>query len=115
LEHQGQIWRVTVKWILKEIRWKSVEWINLLQDKDMRQVFINALINLWVTQNVGNFLTISKTIRRAVLRWNLLITDGNNFVNYAMYCYACGQKVCVYKQNLKFNEHCFNISFRTFT
>jgi hypothetical protein len=46
LEHQGQIGRVTVKWILKEIGWESVEWINLFQDKDMRQVVINTLINI---------------------------------------------------------------------
>ena len=45
-EHRSQTRRVTVNWILKEIGWESVEWINLLQDKDMRQVFINALINL---------------------------------------------------------------------
>ena len=46
VEHHGQIGRVTVKWILKEIGWESVEWINLFHDKDMRQVFMNALINL---------------------------------------------------------------------
>ena len=46
LENQGQIGRVTVKWILKEIGWESVEWINLFQDKGMRQVFVNVLINL---------------------------------------------------------------------
>lgn len=46
LEHQGQTGRATVKWILKEIGWESVEWINLFQDKGMRQVLVNALINL---------------------------------------------------------------------
>jgi hypothetical protein len=46
LEHQGQIGRITVKWILKEIGRESVEWINLFEDKDRRQVLVNALINI---------------------------------------------------------------------
>ena len=39
-------WEDYSKMDLKEIGWEGVEWINLSEDKDIRQVFVNALINL---------------------------------------------------------------------
>ena len=34
LEHHGQIGRVTVKWILKEIGWDAVDWFHLAHVRD---------------------------------------------------------------------------------
>lgn len=39
-------WEGNSKMDLKRNRMESVEWINLFQDKGMRQVFVNVLINL---------------------------------------------------------------------
>jgi len=36
---------------------EGVDWIDLAQDRDRRRAFVNAGINLWVPQNVANFLT----------------------------------------------------------
>jgi hypothetical protein len=32
-------------------------WIDLAQNRDKWQAFVNVVMNLWVPQNVGNFLT----------------------------------------------------------
>jgi len=37
----------------KEIRRNGVEWINLVQDRDMELVFMKRVMNLRVPSNVG--------------------------------------------------------------
>jgi hypothetical protein len=34
---------------------KLIDWIGLAQDKDQRRVLVNAVMNLWVTQNTERF------------------------------------------------------------
>ena len=34
-----------------------MDWIDLAQDKDRWWAVVNAVMNLWVPLNVGNFLT----------------------------------------------------------
>jgi len=34
---------------LREIVWEGVAWIHLAQDRDQRLVFLNMVMNLWVT------------------------------------------------------------------
>jgi hypothetical protein len=41
----------------KEIRYGDVNWIHLAQDRDQWWVLVNTVMNLWVPQNAGNFLT----------------------------------------------------------
>ena len=42
---------------LQEVECGDVDWIKLAQDRDRWQTLVNAVMNLPVPQNVGNFLT----------------------------------------------------------
>jgi hypothetical protein len=42
---------------LQEVGCGGMAWIDLAQESEGWQAFINAVMNLWVSQNVGNFLT----------------------------------------------------------
>jgi len=47
-----------------------MEWIDLAQDRDRRRTFVNAVVNLQIPSNVGNFLTgweIVSFLRRTLL------------------------------------------------
>jgi len=44
---------------LEEVGWAGMDWIDLAQDRDMWQALVNAVMNLWVPKNAGNFLTSS--------------------------------------------------------
>jgi hypothetical protein len=36
------------KWILREIEWNGMDWINLVQDRDHWRAFVNTIMNLRV-------------------------------------------------------------------
>jgi CRISPR/Cas system-associated protein Cas7 (RAMP superfamily) len=42
---------------LQEVGWGSIDWIDLAQDRDRWRAVVNAIMNLRVPQNAGNFLT----------------------------------------------------------
>jgi hypothetical protein len=50
-------WEDNIKMDLREIRFGDVDWIHLAQDRGRWQAFVNTIMNLWVPQNAGNFLT----------------------------------------------------------
>jgi hypothetical protein len=37
-----------IKMDLREIRWESMDWINLVQDRDQWRALVNAVMNLRV-------------------------------------------------------------------
>jgi hypothetical protein len=41
---------------LKEEKAEAVDWINLAQDRDDWRAVLNTIVNLRVSQNLGNFL-----------------------------------------------------------
>jgi hypothetical protein len=40
-----------------EVGWGDMDWNDLAQDKDRWRALVNAVMNLRVPQNAGNFLT----------------------------------------------------------
>jgi hypothetical protein len=42
---------------LQQMLWEGVDWIDMAQDRDRWRAFVNAVMNLLVPQNAGNFLT----------------------------------------------------------
>jgi len=47
---------------IREMGWEGVDWIHLAQDRDQWQALVNMVRYLWVTLNVGNFLTSQVTL-----------------------------------------------------
>jgi hypothetical protein len=43
---------------LQEVGFGDKDWIELAQDKDRWRALVNAVMNLQVLQNAGNFLTL---------------------------------------------------------
>ena len=50
-------WEDNIKIYLQEVGCGGGEWIDLAQDRDTRRALVNAVMNLRVAQNAGNFLT----------------------------------------------------------
>jgi hypothetical protein len=38
----------TLKWIIREIGWGGMDWINLAQDRDQWRALVNTVMNLLV-------------------------------------------------------------------
>ena len=56
-----------------------VDWIGLAQDRDRWRTLVNAVMNLWVPWNAGNFLTSCKpvsfsrrTLHHGVSKYNII-------------------------------------------
>jgi hypothetical protein len=55
-------WVDNIKMDLIEIRWDGKDWIELARNRDRWRALVNTVMNLWVPQNAGKFLS-SCTIR----------------------------------------------------
>jgi hypothetical protein len=63
-------WKVNIKMDLRKLGCGGMEWIGLAQDRGRWWVLVNAVMNLWVPKNAGNFLTSCKPVsfsRRTLL------------------------------------------------
>ena len=50
-------WEDNIQMNLLEAGWGGMDWLDLAQDTDRRRALVNAVMNLRVPQNAGNFLT----------------------------------------------------------
>jgi hypothetical protein len=55
-------WKDNIKMDLREFGCGGTPWIDLDQDRDRWWAVVNAVINLWIPQNAGNFLTSSSPV-----------------------------------------------------
>jgi hypothetical protein len=53
LEDLGGDWRIILKWIFVS----GMDWIDMAEDRDRWRALVNAIMNLQVLYNTGNFLT----------------------------------------------------------
>jgi hypothetical protein len=63
-------WTV-LKWILREVGWDCMDWIDVAQDKDQWKAIVNTVKKLHVPKDAGKFLkgcTIGGFSRRAQFR-----------------------------------------------
>jgi len=51
-------WEDNVKMDIKEVACGGMDWIELAHDRDRWRAVMNAVMNISVPQNAGNFLTI---------------------------------------------------------
>jgi len=50
-------WEDNIKMVLQEVGCGSMDWIELTQDRDRWRALVNAVMNLRVQYNAGDFLT----------------------------------------------------------
>jgi hypothetical protein len=50
-------WVDNIKMSLREKGWGGMNWINVIQDRDQWRALVNIVMNLWVAQNSGKFLS----------------------------------------------------------
>jgi len=55
-------WKDNIKMDLQEVGCGGMDWIELAQDRDRWWAVMNAVMNLWVPQNEGNFWTSCKPL-----------------------------------------------------
>ena len=70
-----------IKMDLHEVEWRSMDWTDLAQDRGRWRANVNAVVNILVPQNAGNFLTSweplsfsSRTVLHGISKYNLVIT-----------------------------------------
>jgi hypothetical protein len=63
-------WEDNIKMELQDVGCGVMDWIGLTQDRDRWRALVNAVMNIRVPRNAGNFLTSCKPVsfsRRTVL------------------------------------------------
>jgi hypothetical protein len=64
---------------LQEISWVGMEWIDLAQDMDRLQAFVNVVLKLQVPWNVGNFVAgggMVKHFKKDSVPWSQSVSQS---------------------------------------
>jgi len=75
LEDPGVDGRIILGWIFRKLD-GGKDWVDLAQDRDRWRTLVNAVMNFWVPQNAGNFLTSREPVsfsRRTLLHGVIII------------------------------------------
>jgi hypothetical protein len=70
LRRPRRIWEDNIRMDFQDVRCGIMDWIGLAQDRDRWRALVNAVTNIRVQYNAGNFLTSHKPVsfsRRTVL------------------------------------------------
>jgi hypothetical protein len=70
LERPRRRWKDNIKLDLQEVGCGGMDWIELAQDRDRWWELVNAVMNLRIPYNAGNFLTSCKPV--SFSRWTPL-------------------------------------------
>ena len=57
LRRHSRRWDDNIKMDIQEVGCEDIDWIELTQDRDRWRALVNAVMNLRVPRNAGNFLT----------------------------------------------------------
>jgi hypothetical protein len=57
LEDPGANGRIILSWMFRHLDVGCMDWIDLLQDRNKWWALVNAVMNIRVPNNAGNFLT----------------------------------------------------------
>jgi hypothetical protein len=55
-------WEDNIRMDIREVRCRCVDWMELAQDRDSWRALVSVVMNLWVPQNAGNFLTSCRPV-----------------------------------------------------
>jgi hypothetical protein len=56
------MWEDNINVDFPEAKWGGMDWTDLAQNRDRWRALVNAVTNLRVPQNAGNFLTIREPV-----------------------------------------------------
>jgi len=54
LEELGVDGEIILKFVLQEIGWKGVAWIDMAQDRERSQASVKTVVSLWVPYNMAS-------------------------------------------------------------
>jgi len=94
-------WEDNIRMNLRELGWKDVDWMYPTQDRDQWWALVNMVMNIWVPEMAGNFLTsrviigssrmtllhgVGPSVSHYVMAWIMLLFHCWNYITFLWYC-----------------------------